>query len=281
MRINSNSTIPKNPSFLTHTPKLYSRLPKGPAGPPAPNPSQKTGGLIGLTLTKGVTFDGSNKITNITDQTGNGRDAVFASGQEAMYVPAYINGQAAAQLLSTTLGTMSTDNLIALGSARGIYMVIQNTTEAGTFYHSFVLLRTATANSNFDIVYSNDPSYNFFFGVVAGISSLTMLPSIVADITTNAASFILNWDGVSGEAPSSFDAYINNSVQVVASGTGVNNNAGNGNYINSYGATPPPVFPATNCYLMEFWLFDSLITPTERATIFKPYTQTTYGITQA
>lgn len=247
------------------------------APPVGPQPGDKSGAMLGIDLRKGFTLSGS-LITGIADQSGNNRNVVFSSGQEATLVANYLNGQNAMKFGAGSLGIFGTDFLWTSGSPRGVFMMLQNIAEAGTYYHVFVSMNLGVAGQNFTVNSSNDPAYGLNFGIVNS-NTLPMISG--ADITSAAASFIVNWDGVAFATPSSFAAFINNTVQTITSGTGTNGNTSGGNWLNSYGNSPPPQFPATGCYLMQLWLYNSAITSTERATIFKPFVQTTYGITQS
>jgi hypothetical protein len=281
VRINSNNSIGTNPVFVTQTHKLFTTLPVIPQGPAAPNPSQKTGIVAGFSQKYVVQSGGV--LTKMLDQSGNGYDATFGSGHEASYVANYLNGQAAVKMSATTFATFAAGiNLFTVGSPLGIYLVLQNAVEAGTYYHCFLNLSTPVTNADFSIVYSNDPNYNFFFGVIPPVGLATPVVQISgANITTNAVSLIFDYNGGSGVAAGSYAVYLNNASQSVAPTIGGANILTNGNYLNSLATSAPPEFPCTNSYLMECWIYNSQITSTERATIFKPYTVTTYGIAQS
>lgn len=252
-----------------------------PPPPPIPTPLDKAGALWGFTARSGVSRVGT-VVSQVNDPTGNARHTVFGSGKEATYVASHINGRPAIKTLATSLGDFGLDALWASGQARGFYALIQNTAEGSPYYHTFFSMRTAVVGVNFNFVYSTDPSYGFFFGLTT-VAPGALLPLITSpvDITSDGAAMIINWDGVDGQNPSSFAAYYNNASQTLASGTGGNTNSGSNNYVNSYGNLGAPAFPATDCFIMEAFLYDTPISGAERAAIFKPFTEGYYGITQS
>lgn len=241
-------------------------------GPPAVlTPEQiKTDGLFGVTGRNGVLRTGTS-VTGWQDQTGNGRDVSFAGGKEAFYSAAYIDGLPGIQMLSTTVGTFGTTVLLDNATARGIYMVIKNTAEGGTYYHTFACFTTSVAASNLNIVISNDPSYGFFFNIIPGVA----IGMDHTELVTTDSALILNYDGVSATSASSYTAAINDVDKTVTAKAGGNSNSNNNNYINSYGNTGIPDFPATDSYIMELWLFGSVISTAERA-LFKAFGQYYY-----
>jgi len=249
-------------------------IPSQPGGGAVPvlTPNQiKTDGIFGVTGRTGVMRTGTT-VTGWQDQTGNSRDVSFASGKEAIYTASYIDGLPGIQLPSTCVGTFAGSTaLLDNATPRGIYMVIKNTAEGGTYYHTFACFTTSVPFSNLNIVVSNDVNYGFFFNIIPGVAIGMDNTELV---TTNSA-VILNYDGVSATSASSYTGIINDVSKSVTAKAGGNSNTNNNNYINSYGNGGLPDFPATDSYIMELWLFGSVISPAERA-LFKAFGQSYY-----
>lgn len=254
--------------------------PSGSTPPPVPQPSDKAGMVWGLDMRAGVSFSSGINVSQVNDASGGGRHSVFAAGKEGEYQASYAStGQPALKLLATTVGTFSTDNLIAIGSDHGYFALIHNVTEGGTWYHVFFTFRTAAALSNQSLSVTNDTNYGTFSAILPNASTIGNVAATTT-LTASPSAVIYNYNGGVIADPTSYAMRVNNSPATLTALGGGAGNSGNGNYINSYANTGAPDFPATNSYLLGVWLYDSPISSTEADTIFKPFAQS-YGMTQA
>ncbi len=260
----------------------WAKTGKQPAAPvaPVPQPSDKTGMLWGLDPRTGVTFSSGINVSQVADASGGTNHTTFAAGKEAEYQASYLTtGKPALKLLSTTLGIYGTTNFIGVGADHGLYVLLHNVAEGGTYYHTFLSLRTSVANNNQNIVISNDPSYGTFGSILSG-TFVVGNTGATATITAAPSALIWNYTGGVVSAAASYNSRLNNAALVLSVLAGGGNNNTNANQVNSYANSSPPQFPALNSYLLGAWLYDSPITNTEADTIFKPFAQS-YNMVQA
>ena len=209
-----------------------------------------------------ITYDGSNRISQIQDLSGRNLNATqFTNINKPIYTTSLLNGYPGAVFTSSNQQCMdfTTTSTIEPGLPASVVVVCENTAGTGTWYQAVIGLASSVTNRNFILFFNNDASYSDltfnFVSTTPGSNGCRVTTSF-----SSAATAVINYNGGTSSSTGSWAFYKNNaSATVNTSGGG----AGNGviNRLGAQGNTTPGNW--FNGKFFEAFGYDSQLTADE------------------
>lgn len=212
-------------------------------------PDDKTGLRYWFEGDFGVTFDGSNLISNWTDQALVG-DAIQATAAfQPLYVANALNGLAGTRWDATAgmiygAGTVN----FTIGTPTSMFVILQGVAQGGTWYATINTIKGSIASRNFSVILSNDVAYgnlNVAYAGVGGVNTRVGISAASADLLSAPCSLVINYTGGDPELTASYTIYVNGVSQALSLPGGTHSHLGNYNALGSYGSNvdESPSFP--------------------------------------